>query len=239
MPHCNTKTPVHIISLKWNFEKLLLVTCGSTKACFAVLHIKGWISSVLRCLLWLAFSFVQSNDAWQAAWFPLAGSEVAWYNSYSLAKVLHSSDFHCVMHNMDKITKWIAAFSMDINDTLITWVTCVSNHHPSLLSIYVQDHLTKLRPITSPCAHGRGQGMKHTNSSWSFWTLQYNHHRSRITLFLCFSQSNNGVNISVVYCLLVHTSLAYCILIFAYCILTLACCTLTLACCMHVQIYWQ
>ena len=135
MPHCNTKAPVHIISLKWNFEKLLLVTCGSTKACFAVLHIKGWISSVLRCLLWLAFSFVQSNDAWQAAWFPLAGSEVAWYNSYSLAKVLHSSDFQCVMHNMDKITKWIAAFSMDINGTLITWVTCVSNPHPSLLSM--------------------------------------------------------------------------------------------------------
>ena len=39
----------------------------------------------------------------------------------------------------------------------------------------------------------------------------------------CIFTVQHGVNISVVYCLLVHTSLAYCIL--------------TLACCIHVQIY--
>ena len=63
MLRCNTTAPVQIISLKWSFEKLLLVTCSPTKACFAVLHKKGWISPVLHCLWRLVFSFVQSNNA--------------------------------------------------------------------------------------------------------------------------------------------------------------------------------
>ena len=70
MLRCNTAAPVQITSLKWNFEKLLLVTCSPTKVCFAVYtNKKGWISPVLRCLWWLAFHFVQSNNAWQVAWF--------------------------------------------------------------------------------------------------------------------------------------------------------------------------
>ena len=62
MPRCNTTAPVQIISLKWNFEKLLLVTCSPTKACFAVLHVKRLDFSRLTLLTALVFSFVQSNN---------------------------------------------------------------------------------------------------------------------------------------------------------------------------------
>ena len=63
MPRYSTTTPVQIISLKWNFEKLLLVTCSPTKACFAILRMKGQISPILHCLQQLVFGFVQSNNA--------------------------------------------------------------------------------------------------------------------------------------------------------------------------------
>ena len=54
--------------------------------------------------------------------------------------------------------------------------------------------------------------------------MQYDHHSGRITLLLCFSQCNDGVNISVVYCLLLYTIVPYCTLMFAYSRLIFAYC---------------
>ena len=91
MPHYNTTAPLQNLSLKWNFEKLLLVTYSPTKACFAVLHVKGWISPTVHCFWWLASYNLTMHMT--SCMIPLARSEVAWYNGYSLTKVPHSCDF--------------------------------------------------------------------------------------------------------------------------------------------------
>ena len=73
-------------------------------------------------------------------------------------------------------------------------------------------------PHVRVCAHGQETSTQILRYHSGPFRKQYDYHRGRITLFLCYSQCNNGINIPVVYCLLAHTILTYCILIFAYCI---------------------
>ena len=95
----------------------------------------------------------------------------------------------------------------------------------------------KLRPITlsstSPRTRSLGTRQPSVPSLGTFQNAVPSLSRRTATLvtnFCIFTVGNNGVNISVVYYLLLYIILAYCILI-------LACSILTLACCIHVQIY--
>ena len=79
---------------KWNFEKLLIVTCGLTKVCFPVLHMDFPRLTPLIGTLFLASYNLTMYDKSHG---PLVGAEVAWYNSYGPTKVPHTCDFLCVI----------------------------------------------------------------------------------------------------------------------------------------------